>query len=456
MKISPFDASASSAGWLVRSPQGRNWRVPEPCARFLRLVDGTRSRDDLQRELDVGDYDDLSGCDVDDVLDKLVFRLGLDAGAPAAAARRRRPLWSLTFLLPLVDAERVRPLSRLVRPLLGRRTVIAALVFGFLIQIASWRAAVVAAGAAAVAPAPLTLVPIPSGSQTAPARSPASLALTAHVDATDALPPAIRNEAIDRVTSLALLALLLLVVMPVHELGHIAAAHRFGSGAGKIGIGFYLFMPLMYVDLSPTWALGRRQRAAVDVAGLYFQFLSSCVLAAAYLAWRRPVLEVAAMAYLTLGLLNLNPVFKFDGYWCVSDLLGVPNLQETAWRSLGRLLPARFAARIAAGMPTTARQRALLAGYAVAQGAFFALMMYALVLPVIHPGAMLPVVHSTPAKDLSVCAMTVSGAAAHGLHVTPVLFLRVMLAIYAGMFVLRMASAGFRGMRLLVPALATR
>ena len=440
VKITPFDAGAGSNGWLVRAPQGRNWRVPEPCARFLRLVDGTRSRDDLQRELDAGDYEGLSGCDVHDVLDKLVFGLGLHAEAPAAAARRRRPLWSLSFLFPLIHADRVRPLSRLVRPLLGRRTVIAALAAGTLLHVASWRAAIVEGRAAAATPAAFTRVPLPSGGDNAPA----------------ALPAAIRDEAMRRATSVGMLLLLLVIVMPVHELGHVSAAHRYGSDVGQIGVGFYLFMPLMFVDLSPTWALGRRQRAAVDAAGLYFQFLSSCVLAAAYLAWRRPVLEVAAVAYLTIGLLNLNPLFKFDGYWCVSDLLGVPNLQDTAWRSLARLLPARLAARVKAGMPTSGRLQALLAGYAVAQGAFFALMTYAILLPAIHPGAVLPVVHSTPTKDLAFCPTAVSGATAHGLHVTPVLLLRVTLAIYAAMYLVRIASAAFRGIRLLVPALVTR
>src|SRR5262249_6811358 len=62
--------------------------------------------------------------------------------------------------------------------------------------------------------------------------------------------------------------LLVLLSFPLHELGHVSACRRYGISAGKIGAGLYLFLPVMYADLSSIWALPRRQRLAVNLGGV--------------------------------------------------------------------------------------------------------------------------------------------------------------------------------------------
>jgi putative peptide zinc metalloprotease protein len=113
-----------------------------------------------------------------------------------------------------------------------------------------------------------------------------------------------------------------------HELGHLAACHRFGGEHGGIGIGLYWCVPAFYAEVHGAWTLPRRQRAAVDASGVYFQCVYVSVLAVIYLASPHPALLSAIVWSQFLMLHTLNPVLKFDGYWLLSDLAGIHNLHR--------------------------------------------------------------------------------------------------------------------------------
>jgi hypothetical protein len=87
-------------------------------------------------------------------------------------------------------------------------------------------------------------------------------------------------------------------------------------------------MPVLYAEVSGAWMLPRLQRAAVDAGGVYFQCAYLVALGAAYLtSGGRPFLEAMAWTHF-LMLHTLNPVLKYDGYWLLTDLGGIPNLHE--------------------------------------------------------------------------------------------------------------------------------
>ena len=144
---------------------------------------------------------------------------------------------------------------------------------------------------------------------------------------------------------------LTLIGIFIHELGHLAACHRFGGHHGGIGIGAYWFLPAFYAEVHGAWLLPRLQRAAVDVGGIYLQACFIALLALLYLAQPMPALLVAIVWSQFLMLHTLNPVLKFDGYWLLCDLAGVHNLHRT----LGQL-----AQRVLAGnLPDSAELRLL-------------------------------------------------------------------------------------------------
>jgi putative peptide zinc metalloprotease protein len=52
--------------------------------------------------------------------------------------------------------------------------------------------------------------------------------------------------------------------------------------AGSIGFGFYLLIPVFYADVSNAWSLSPGKRIIINIAGMYFQLLLSCLLVLIY------------------------------------------------------------------------------------------------------------------------------------------------------------------------------
>jgi putative peptide zinc metalloprotease protein len=131
--------------------------------------------------------------------------------------------------------------------------------------------------------------------------------------------------------------LLLLVVTwgllkTVHELAHGIACRRFGGQVREAGLLFVLLAPHPYVDVTSSWRFASKwKRACVAAAGMYAELF---VASLATLVWvhTQPGL-VHQQAYNTLVtagfvtlLFNANPLMRFDGYYILSDLTGIPNL----------------------------------------------------------------------------------------------------------------------------------
>jgi len=72
-----------------------------------------------------------------------------------------------------------------------------------------------------------------------------------------------------------------MVITLIHELGHISAASNIQKQAVTIKFGFYLFMPVFYVDMSHTWKGTQLQRIITSLGGYGIQTIPSC-LALAY------------------------------------------------------------------------------------------------------------------------------------------------------------------------------
>jgi putative peptide zinc metalloprotease protein len=129
-----------------------------------------------------------------------------------------------------------------------------------------------------------------------------------------------------------------LASMMIHELGHAAASARFGCPPGAIGAAIYLLFPVMYTDVTRTWRLAPRQRAAVDLGGVYFQ---SMVASAAGI-WALATGSAFATWLLWMNALTmlhmLNPMYKLDGYWLLTDLSGISNLHARMSATLRGLL----------------------------------------------------------------------------------------------------------------------
>jgi putative peptide zinc metalloprotease protein len=167
---------------------------------------------------------------------------------------------------------------------------------------------------------------------------------------------------------------LIVAGVAIHELGHLSACRRYGASHGGIGAGLYWCMPVFYAEVHGAWLLSRRERAVVDIAGVYFQCVYLLVLDIVWLAQASGTVFVALWTTHFLILNTLNPVLKYDGYWLLCDLSGRHNLhaqiRAIARQSVGALLRRRSCA------PPPVRDAALLGAFVALATAYFAYLLY--------------------------------------------------------------------------------
>lgn len=136
---------------------------------------------------------------------------------------------------------------------------------------------------------------------------------------------------------LLLMAAALSATKVVHELGHAYTATAFGCRVSSMGVHLMLGVPMLYTDTSSAWRLAARaQRLWIDAAGV---LVETGVAGLATLAWtllpegplRSVAFALATSTWLLTLAVNLNPFARFDGYYFLSDWLGMPNLQPRAF-----------------------------------------------------------------------------------------------------------------------------
>jgi putative peptide zinc metalloprotease protein len=116
----------------------------------------------------------------------------------------------------------------------------------------------------------------------------------------------------------------------LHELGHASATFKFGGEHSGIGVGFYLFTPVMYANVSSAWKLDVGKRIIVNLAGIYFELLFATLLILISFITGITSLLIVPPIILFKTLYNLNPFFRTDGYWVLSDAIRTPNLRHTS------------------------------------------------------------------------------------------------------------------------------
>lgn len=140
-------------------------------------------------------------------------------------------------------------------------------------------------------------------------------------------------------TNLFLLYITFVVTKLIHEAGHGFAAKVLGQRQGtggsvlQTGVMFLVFVPFPYVDTSSAWLLrSRRHRIIVAAAGMMFELVLAAVAA---VIWSKAsdgsvlkglMYNVIFVSGVSTVIFNANPLMRYDGYFILADLLGMPNL----------------------------------------------------------------------------------------------------------------------------------
>jgi putative peptide zinc metalloprotease protein len=142
--------------------------------------------------------------------------------------------------------------------------------------------------------------------------------------------------------ALTLLVLgLLLVSAAFHECGHVTACRYGGARPGVMGFGLYLVWPALYSTVTDSYRLGRIGRLRTDLGGVYFNAVFIAGMSAAYIDTGAPWLLVAIVALHFETAMQFLPMIRLDGYYILSDLIGVPDLFSRMGPVLRSIIPGR-------------------------------------------------------------------------------------------------------------------
>lgn len=121
-------------------------------------------------------------------------------------------------------------------------------------------------------------------------------------------------------------ALMLIVSIFFHELGHALMVKAYGRSVGGIGCGWHWCVPFFFVDTSSMWLEGRRARAAVAFAGPAVNLLFGALSSGAAVLFSSSSVDFFFWSFATLSyvivLINLVPLFQMDGEMILHELMG--------------------------------------------------------------------------------------------------------------------------------------
>lgn len=128
----------------------------------------------------------------------------------------------------------------------------------------------------------------------------------------------------------------LVVLKALHEFGHGFACKNYGGHVPDMGAMFMMGTPCAYVDASSSWSFSRRwPRVVVGLGGMYFESLAAIIATFVWASTGPGVVNsimhqvIVLASVVTIGF-NINPLMRYDGYYILGDLLGLPNLRQMA------------------------------------------------------------------------------------------------------------------------------
>lgn len=133
----------------------------------------------------------------------------------------------------------------------------------------------------------------------------------------------------------------MVIIKTIHEFGHAYFCRKFGGEVHVMGVMLMIFTPVPFVDATASWGFrSRKQRMLVGFAGMIVELFVAAIAAMVWANTQKGdiinsvAFNMMFIASVSTLLFNLNPLMRFDGYYIMSDLLEIPNLNQ---RSLGQL-----------------------------------------------------------------------------------------------------------------------
>ncbi len=126
----------------------------------------------------------------------------------------------------------------------------------------------------------------------------------------------------------------------IHELAHAVSCKWFGASCREIGIMLLFGMPVLYCDVSDAWLIRERwKRVVVSTAGMMVECFIASIAVFLWLTIedstaRDLCVSVIVVCSISTLVFNGNPLLRYDGYYMLSDAMGIANLSQRATTSM--------------------------------------------------------------------------------------------------------------------------
>ena len=186
---------------------------------------------------------------------------------------------------------------------------------------------------------------------------------------------------------------LFLILGFLHETAHGLTCKHFGGQVHSMGLMFLYLTPCFFVDVTEGWvSASRLQRLATIIAGIWVE-MTLCSLA--MILWMNTqtgerlhnfAYEIILLTGIAVVLINLNPLIKLDGYYFLTEFIGIPDLKERSTAFLSGWFQGRLL-RLPVEVPVIPRRRlTLFVLYAFTSGLYSYLLLYAVIRLVYNVG----------------------------------------------------------------------
>lgn len=132
--------------------------------------------------------------------------------------------------------------------------------------------------------------------------------------------------------------LAIFTVKMLHEMAHAYTAKYFKIHVPTMGMAFLVLFPVLYTNVTNAWKLeSRRSRFLISAAGVITELILAGLATWGWYLTEFGLLHsmfflVSSTTWITSLLMNVNPAMRFDGYYLLTDLVGIDNLQQRSFQ----------------------------------------------------------------------------------------------------------------------------
>ena len=163
----------------------------------------------------------------------------------------------------------------------------------------------------------------------------------------------------------------------IHETAHGLTCKHYGGQVHQMGFMFLYLVPCFYCDVTEIWISATLlQRVATIIAGIWIELVVCGFAMILWLntpagAWLHDLAyQLILITGIAVVILNLNPLIKLDGYYLLTEVIGLPDLKERSTAFLSGWFQSRVLRLQVETIVIPRRRAPLFILYAIASGIY--------------------------------------------------------------------------------------